>query len=151
MQIDRIKRGIPNRPLATLLFLYLLLSPLLSSAQEPLHPFPIHELRILKIAVPEARAAVKTPDGALHIVKVGDSIGDRGGTVKEIAEGRIVLEEMGDREMETVIIRVENGKQRIERIKRKLEAPPLLFAPKNDFDENRKAESRGGSFSARGK
>ncbi len=56
-----------------------LVFPLLSSAQEPLQSFPLHEIRVLKIAAAEERAVVKTPEGELHIIKVGDVIGDRHG------------------------------------------------------------------------
>ncbi len=68
----------------------ILVTPILSSAQEPLQSIPLHEIHILKIAAAEARAVVKTPEGDLHIIKIGDLIGDRQGRIVEIAEGRVV-------------------------------------------------------------
>ena len=49
--------------------------------------------------------------------------------VVEIAAGRVVFEEMTDEGFETVIIRLENGKQRVERIRKVVEEQPLLSAP----------------------
>lgn len=47
------------------------------------------------------------------MIKVGDRIGQKGKLI-EITERNIVIEEMTDRDREIVVIRVENGKQRVE-------------------------------------
>jgi hypothetical protein len=65
----------------------------------------------------------------MHILKVGDSIG-KSGKVIEIVEGRIVIEERTEKGPETVIIRFESGKQRIERIRKTGDKQPVLYAPK---------------------
>jgi hypothetical protein len=49
--------------------------------------------------------------------------------VTEITKGRIVIEELTDRGMETVIIRVENGDQSVERISRVVMDRGQLYAP----------------------
>jgi len=47
------------------------------------------------------------------MIKVGDRIGQKGKLI-EITERNIVIEEMTDRDRGIVVIRVENGKQRVE-------------------------------------
>ncbi len=50
--------------------------------------------------------------------------------VIEITSGRVVFEERTERGIETVIVRVEDGKQRIERIRKVGEELPILYRPK---------------------
>ncbi|WP_298434752.1 hypothetical protein [Geobacter sp.] len=71
---------------------------------------------------------VKLPDGKLQMVKPGDAVVDNV-TVKEIAQGRIVLEDKSGKDVETVIVRMENGKQRIEHLKTTPDVSPMLVAP----------------------
>ena len=73
----------------------------------------------------------------MRVIKVGDVIGKgdlrvpgSGLRVLEIIEGRIVFEEKTDRGAETVIVRVEDGKQRVERIRKFGDKQPPLYAPK---------------------
>ncbi len=47
--------------------------------------------------------------------------------VTEISEGRIVLEERTNKGIETVIMRVENGKQKMERISKVPESKPIPY------------------------
>jgi hypothetical protein len=77
----------------------------------------IDSIRVLRILPQEETAMIQAPDGKRQLIKVGDSVG-RNGKVIEIIEGRIVLEERTKMGLETVIIRLEDGKQRIERIRR---------------------------------
>jgi hypothetical protein len=88
----------------------------------------VESIRILRIIEQDERAMIKLPDGRMHILKVGDSIG-KSGKVIEIVEGRIVIEERTEKGPETVIIRFENGKQRIERISKTGDKPPILYSP----------------------
>lgn len=95
------------------------------------------EIQVLKISAEDERATVKTADGKIKTIKVGEIIekeefrvqsaeaeiqssklkGKSSGLrVTEISDGRIVFEEKTKKGIETVIIRVENGKQKIERI-----------------------------------
>jgi len=89
----------------------------------------VESIHILRIIEQDEKAMIKVPDGRMQILKVGDSVG-RNGKVIEIVEGRIVIEEEIDKGVETVIIRFENGKQRVERIRKIGEQPPVLYAPK---------------------
>ena len=89
----------------------------------------VHDIRILKISNEDQRAVVKMPDGKMQIIKAGDVIAD-GSKVVEITAGRVVLEEKTGNETETVIIRLEDGKQRVERIKKAAEKQPQLYATK---------------------
>lgn len=82
------------------------------------------DYKFLKISVPDQRAVVKNPQGKLQVIAVGDGIA--GTQVTEIADGRVVLT---GKDGETVIVRVENGKQRIETIQRFGEQKPDLTAP----------------------
>ncbi len=102
----------------------------------------LEEIRVLKISPQDERAVIKTSERKLQIIKVGDILRVAGSPVKkygagglrviEITTGRIVFEEMTDMGVETVIIRLENGKQRVERIRKAREEQPLLYAPKLD-------------------
>ena len=89
----------------------------------------VESIHILRIIEQDEQAMIKLPDGRMHILKVGNSIG-KNGKVIEIVEGRIVIEERTDKGSETVIIRFENGKQRIERIRKAGDKQPILYAPK---------------------
>jgi len=85
-------------------------------AGEDLHKGSVDEIRIMKISPQEQRAVIKTPDGKLEMIKVGDPVGNDAKVV-EITKDRIVIEESTD----TVIIRLEDGKQMLERVGK---APP---------------------------
>jgi hypothetical protein len=89
---------------------------------------PIDKLQFIKISPQDARAVMKGEDGKLSVIKPGDVIGDTM-TVKEIAPGRIVLEEKSGKGPETVIVRLDGGKTRIERLSKTPERRPLLVAP----------------------
>jgi len=89
----------------------------------------VESIHILRIIEQEEKAMIKLPDGRMHILKVGDLAG-KNGKVIEIVEGRIVIEEKTEKGPETVIIRFENGKQRIERIRKAGDKQPVLYAPK---------------------
>jgi len=99
-----------------------------SAAEIKAQEITVESIHILRIIEQEERAMIKLADGRMHILKVGDSIGERGKVV-EIVEGRIVIEERTDKGSETVIIRLENGKQRIERIRKTGDKQPVLYSP----------------------
>lgn len=88
----------------------------------------IDSIQVLRISAQEATAMIQAPDGKRQLIKVGDSVG-RNGKVIEIVEGRIVLEERTKMGLETVIIRLEDGKQRIERIRRVGDQQPAPLRP----------------------
>jgi len=88
----------------------------------------LDKVQFIKIAPQDAKAVIKGADGKLRIIKPGDVIE---GTTKVVgvASGRIVLEEKTDKGMETVIVRIENGRQRIERVRKQAEVRPVPVAP----------------------
>jgi hypothetical protein len=94
-------------------------------------------IQVMRIMVQDERAVIKTPDGNMRVIKVGDVIGKgdlrvpgSGLRVLEIIEGRIVFEERTDKGVETVIVRIEDGKQRVERIRKFGDKQAPLYAPK---------------------
>jgi len=89
---------------------------------------PLDNVQFIKIAPKDQKAVIKAADGKLQVIKPGDVI-DESVTVKEIATGRIVLEEKTDKGLETIIVRMVNDKARIERLSRTPESRPLLMAP----------------------
>ena len=89
---------------------------------------PLDKIQFIKIAPKDEKAVIKTADGKLQVIKPGDVIGEAV-TVKEIAPGRMVLEEKTDKGPETVIVRLDGGRTRIERLSRTPERRPLLVAP----------------------
>lgn len=89
---------------------------------------PLDKIQFLKISPKDEKAVIKGADGKLQVIKPGDTVVDNV-TVKEIALGRIVLEEKTATGPETVIVRMVNDKARIERLSRTPERTPLLMAP----------------------
>lgn len=88
----------------------------------------IDKIQFIKIAPKDSKAVIKGTDGKLLVIKPGDAIGE-GLTVKEIATGRIVLEEKTNNGTETVLVRMENGKFRLERMRKEPENRPRLLVP----------------------
>jgi hypothetical protein len=84
----------------------------------------VESIHILRIIEQDEKAMIKLPDGRMHILKVGDSIGKKGKVI-EIVEGRIVIEERTEKGPETVVIGFENGKQKIERIRKAGDKQPV--------------------------
>ncbi len=93
---------------------------------------PVESIRVIKISSQDESAIVRTPDGRMQIIKVGDilRVAGSGLQVVEITSGRVVFEERTERGIETVIVRVADGKQRIERIRRAGEERPILYRAK---------------------
>jgi hypothetical protein len=89
----------------------------------------LEKYRFLKVATQEQKAVVKTPDGKLQLVGVGEVIAEA--KVVEIAEGRVVLEERGEQGTETVIVRLDGRHQRIERLHNRGEKAPMMVMPGN--------------------
>ncbi len=102
--------------------------PALVAATEPAQQISADMIQVLKIAAQDERAVIKTLDGKMQIIKIGDPIGDRG-KVLEIAADRIVIEEKKNTVTEKVIIRLVNGKQKVERLRKTGEQSAPLLAP----------------------
>lgn len=102
--------------------------PALVAATEPAQQISADMIQVLKIAAQDERAVIKTLDGKMQIIKIGDPIGDRG-KVLEIAADRIVIEEKKNTVTEKVVIRLINGKQKVERLRKTGEQSAPLLAP----------------------
>ncbi|MDT8317353.1 MAG: hypothetical protein RQ824_05115 [bacterium] len=84
------------------------------------HAAPIEKIRVVKISPMDEAAVVKVPgERELRLVKVGETLGDKGGVIKEIAEGRIVVEVGKWEEKDKVIIRTGKDGQKVERMRKK--------------------------------
>ena len=99
-----------------------------SFAGEPAKKDASDTFRVLKISVQDARAVIRTPEGKTMVIKPGDDLGSAGKVI-EIAADRVVLEEKNGAETETVIIRLKDGKQSVERLKKTDQKRPVLYAP----------------------
>ena len=109
----------------------------------------IYSIKLLKISARDEKAVIKTPEGKMQIIRIGDMLpvsgpmvldprseletatpgpGDLKCVMKvtEITTGRVVLEAT-DASKETIIIRLENGKQNIERIRKTPGDKPVLY------------------------
>src|SRR5574340_279214 len=73
---------------------------------------------VLKTSPQDQAAVVRVNDGKAKIVRVGDVVGTWG-NVMEITSDSVVIEEGKGKDRVTVIIRVSDGKQAIERIQKK--------------------------------
>jgi Tfp pilus assembly protein PilP len=129
-----------------LVFSGMLYVPLQTFAQEPLHTIPLEHLQIARISPSDERAVIKMPNGTLQIIKAGDAIGNRDGRVTEIAPGRVVIEENVGGQVETVIVWLEDGTQRVERFSKTGEPAPPMFAPQRPPDTTRDEQGARGSF-----
>lgn len=102
-------------------------------AAEPVKNLSVDSMQVLKISGYDQRAVVKTPEGRMAVLKAGDVLWSADKTqslrIIEITSGRIVLEEKKNDEVEKVIIRMTDGKQTLERIKRTRVEPLLTLAP----------------------
>jgi len=88
---------------------------------------PLDKIQFIKIAAMDEMAVIKDADGKLRVIKTGDTICENV-SVASISAGRIVLHEKTDKGTDTLIVRVENGAQRIERITNRTEVRPVAGA-----------------------
>jgi Tfp pilus assembly protein PilP len=105
----------------------LFLLPRVAPAQEPAREVSIDDLRVVKISAGDGRAVIEIGEGGLQLIKAGDRIG-RKAKVLEITTGRVVIEELTEQGAESVIIRLEDGNQRVERVRRAGKGTPPLHA-----------------------
>jgi hypothetical protein len=97
--------------------LIFVLLPFAALAQESAAPLSLKTVKIVKISAQDRLATASSADGALHLIQVGDELG-KGAQVTEITKGRVVVEETTDQGLETVFLILDNGVQRIERIRK---------------------------------
>ncbi len=82
-----------------------------------------------KISAYDQKAVVKSPQGELILVGVGDSVG-ASATIVEISDDRVVLEEKASPEPAILIIRLEGGEQNIQKVQKKmLQGTPQISSP----------------------
>lgn len=83
------------------------------------------KFQLLKVAALEQKAVVKSPEGKLLMVGIGEMVGEA--TITGIADGEVRLERPGEFGVETLIVRLDaDGKQHIDRMEvRPLRATPL--------------------------
>jgi hypothetical protein len=83
----------------------------------------LDKIRFIKVAPKDEKGVIKEADGKLRVIKPGDTIGETVRVVS-ISEGRVVIEEMTATGPETIIVRIENGGQRFERVRKQAELRP---------------------------
>lgn len=105
-----------------------LLIPVISNGKDASKQLSVDTIQVLKIAAQDERAVIRTPNGKTQIIKPGDTLAANS-KVTEIAVDRVVVEEKKENETEKVIIRLVNGKQKVERMKKAGEQTPAMYAP----------------------
>lgn len=104
-----------------------LLIPVIASGKDVSKQLSVDTIQVLKIAGQDECAVIKTPDGKMQIIKVGDPIGEHA-KVTEIVPGRVVIEEKKGNVTEKVIITLDNDKQHVERLKKDVETHSQAYA-----------------------
>lgn len=94
----------------------------------PVFAAPLDKIQFIKISPQDSKAVIRGIGGKMQVIKPGDTVVENV-TVKEIAPGRIILEEKTVNGLETLIIRMNNGKSRIERMHKQPEINQQMVAP----------------------
>jgi len=81
----------------------------------PLFAEPLDKITFVKVSSPEQKAVIKTPDGKLQMVGVGNIVGD-GNKIIEISKDRVTLETRTGSGVETIIVTIHDGKQKVQTI-----------------------------------
>lgn len=89
---------------------------------------PLDKIQFIKVSAQDSKAVIRGGDGKMQVIKPGDTVVENV-TVKEIIPGRIILEEKTSKGVETMIVRVDGSKTRIERLRRQPDTGPTLVAP----------------------
>ncbi|MBE0599474.1 MAG: hypothetical protein IH614_19720 [Desulfuromonadales bacterium] len=98
-----------------LLVIFLLL--LLLESANSLRATDLDHLVFLKVAPEERLTVIKLPEGEMRLLGVGDQV-TADLKIVDMAPGQVVLEGPGAFGPETIIVRLENGKQTIDRMQR---------------------------------
>lgn len=86
------------------------------------------EIQVVRISHEDRAAVIQTPEDRLTLITEGGRIPGLG-KVTEISENRVVIDAPTKRGGETLIIRMENGRQRIERIRKGGDGQSLPYVP----------------------
>jgi len=89
---------------------------------------PLDKIQFIKISPQESKAVIRAADGKMQVIKPGDTVVENI-TVKEIIPGRVILEKNTPNGIETLIVRMDNGKTRIERMHRQPDKGTMPVAP----------------------
>lgn len=90
---------------------------------------PLDKVQFIKVSAQEGKAVIRGADGKMTVVRAGATVAENI-TVKDIIPGRIILEEKTSKGLETIVVRLEdNGKARIERLRKHVEKPVSLAVP----------------------
>lgn len=106
------------------IMVFVFLFPIYSLAADTPPQLAASDIQVLKIAPSDQRAVVKLRDGTMRTIRPGDVLYETT-RVTEIGDGRIVVEETTDEGMEVIIIRFENGLQKMDRFRRIIEKQPV--------------------------
>lgn len=108
---------------STLLFLVFSLALLF----QPFIVLSIENIQVPKISPEHKLAAIKTPENTLKVINLGEAL-DTHTRVIDVMGGNIVIEVKTGRVDKTVIIRMQNAIQRVERFRDAGDASPLLYS-----------------------
>jgi len=130
LQIKAIVNIQPGEKMKRIIIIVIsaLLIPVISNGKDASKQLSVDTIQVLKIAAQDERAVIRTPNGKTQIIKPGDTLAANS-KVTEIAVDRVVVEEKKENETEKVIIRLVNGKQKVERMKKAGEQTPAMYAP----------------------
>ena len=101
-----------------------LIIPAILLLSQPLHADTLDTIKFLKVSEQEGKAVIRGSDGKLRMIGVGDTVGGDSKVV-EIAKDRVVLERKTETGIEKIIVRLENGEQKIERVTKAGDKQPL--------------------------
>jgi hypothetical protein len=101
------------------------------------HALSFENLKIIKLSEKDSTAVIKIDDQKLQLVKVGQTLGEFGKIV-EIAQDRMVLDHPRKGSNERYIIRIENGKQLVQRISKTPSSDSLWRKPTEPTVSNQK-------------
>ena len=114
---------------STLLFLIFSLTFLV----QPFIVLSIENIQVPKISPQHKLPAIKTPENTLKVINLGNA-SDTHARVIDIMGGKIVIEVKTGQVNKTVIIRMRNAIQRVERFRNASDASPLLYSSHSSKD-----------------
>ena len=101
-----------------------LIIPAILLLSQPLHADTLDTIKFLKVSEQEGKAVIRGSDGKLRMIGVGDTVGGDSKVV-EIAKDRVGLERKTETGIEKIIVRLENGQQKIERVTKVGDKQPI--------------------------
>lgn len=87
----------------------------------------------LRISGEDARAVVRTPEGEKRLVATGEVLG--AARIVEIADDRVVLEQMDKQGTAVLIVKIKDGRQQISRISQMLVKTQAVSGAREDANK----------------